>query len=188
MGSSCNSTTTDEQLVLLSSQGHKKAFELLYERYSGKVYGYFMKMNRNDAAKAQDLTQDLFLKIIQNQEGFDANRSFKTWMFSMANNMCKNIYRHEEVIKKADEEMAYSQNKSGIMKTDIDKSQFKKALTKALNELDSVKRSCFILRYKNDMSIKEIASITNTSEGTVKSRLFYTLRQLAGALKEFENI
>jgi len=172
--------------MVLSGEGKKKAFEEIYRRYSGRIYNYFLKMNRYDEVKAQDLTQDLFLKIIQSQKDFDHNKNFKTWVFSIANNMCKNIYRHEEVVKKADREMAYTLNATAKMETSMDKSRFKKALAEALNTLDPVKKSSFIMRYKHDFSIKEIAELTKASEGTVKSRLFYTLRQLTVSLKEFD--
>ncbi len=102
MNRTSHTSHTDEELLKLSAEGQKTAFEEIYNRYSGRIYNYFLRMNRNDSAKAQDLTQDLFLKIIQNQADFDLTRSFKTWIFSMANNMCKNIYRHQEVVKKAD--------------------------------------------------------------------------------------
>ncbi len=69
-----------------------------------------------------------------------------------------------------------------------DKFKFKEALNQALNDLEPIKKSSFIMRYKQDMSIREIAEITKTSEGTVKSRLFYTLRQLSVSLKSFEKI
>lgn len=172
--------------MILSGEGKKVAFEEIYRRYSGKIYNYFLKMNRYDQVMAQDLTQDLFLKIVQSQKDFDHSKSFKTWIFSIANNMCKNIYRHEEVVKKADREMSYTLNTTAKMETNIDKSGFKKALSEALNTLDPVKKSSFIMRYKHDLSIKEIAELTKASEGTVKSRLFYTLKQLTVSLKEFD--
>lgn len=188
MNSTSHTSHTDEDLLRLSTNGQKVAFEEIYARYSGRIYNYFLRMNRNDAAKAQDLTQDLFLKIIQNQSEFDTNRSFKTWIFSIANNMCKNIYRHEEVVKKAETELSYTSVNSMKMESTHDKSKFKQALSQALNEIEPIKKSSFIMRYKHDMSIKEIAEITKTSEGTVKSRLFYTLRQLSGRLSDFEKI
>ncbi|NEN24429.1 RNA polymerase sigma factor [Cryomorpha ignava] len=188
MNRTSHTSHTDEELLKLSAEGQKTAFEEIYNRYSGRIYNYFLRMNRNDSAKAQDLTQDLFLKIIQNQADFDLTRSFKTWIFSMANNMCKNIYRHQEVVKKADKELAYTQNNSVKMEPVHDKFKFKEALNQALNDLEPIKKSSFIMRYKQDMSIREIAEITKTSEGTVKSRLFYTLRQLSVSLKSFEKI
>lgn len=188
MNSTSHTSHSDEDLIKLSAKGQKDAFEEIYNRYSGKLFNYFLRMQRNDEAKAQDLTQDLFLKIIQNQADFDLTRSFKTWIFSIANNMCKNIYRHEEVVKKADRELAYTRNNSVRMEIVHDKSKFKEALNQALNELDPIKKSSFIMRYKHEMSIREIAEITQTSEGTVKSRLFYTLRQLSVSLRGFEKL
>ena len=61
----------------------------------------------------------------------------------------------------------------------MDAEEFNKALYIELEKLEEIQRTTFLMRYKMDLSIKEIADITESNEGTVKSRLFYTLKKLS---------
>ena len=70
----------------------------------------------------------------------------------------------------------------------MDREAFNIKLEEALAELDEVKRTTFELRFRQEMSIQEISDVMKCSEGTVKSRLFYTLKQLNEKLKVFEGI
>ncbi len=169
----------------LSTRGDKEAFKTLYHRYADALYRYFARMLWNDEELARDQTQEVFMKVIQKPDLFDPSRSFKTWIYSMAHNMCKNQYRHKEVQKRAEPELAASLFYESEGSNQMERSEFRKALSKAVNTLDGNKKDTFILRFKHELSIKEIAEITATSEGTVKSRIFYTLRELAVILKEF---
>ena len=162
----------------LIKEKNQKAFSELYDRYAERLINYFYRMLWKDQEKAEDFTQDLFAKIIQKPELFNGSRSFKTWVFSIANNMCKNEYRHHEVKQKASDHFDYSTSRSTAAEAVemMDKSTFNQELEFALHALDEAKRSTFELRYNDDMSIKEIADTLGCSEGTVKSRLFYTLK------------
>ena len=89
--------TSDQQLVKMYLKGNGLAFEELFDRYYKRVEYFFYKMLWNDKEKAEDYAQDLFLKVIEKLETFNQELSFKTWLFSIANNMCKNEYRKKEV-------------------------------------------------------------------------------------------
>ena len=84
------SSMTDEELMLSIGKGDKRAFDELYKRYAGLLLRYFKRMLWNDHEKAEDFVHDLFAKIIRNPAYFDPSRMFKTWVYSVANNMCKN--------------------------------------------------------------------------------------------------
>lgn len=186
MGAEINQMYSDEQLMAQSAIGDRKCFEMLYDRYSGKIYQYFLRMLWRDHELAEDQTQEIFLKIVHKPQLFDQNRPFKTWIYSVANNMCKNQYRHREVANKARQDMTVTSVEStSPISTDFDKKNFKTALDEALQNIDIHKRNAFILRFKHELSIKEIADITETAEGTVKSRIFYTLKELAKMLSEY---
>lgn len=179
-------SSTDEELMKSASKGSKIAFEEIYDRYQARIKLFFKKALWNDNELAEDLSQELFIKVIKNLKKYDTKRSFKTWLYSIANNMCKNQYRHRDVREKAGEEL----KQATIIKmhqgdNKMDKEIFKEALEKALQDLDIKKRTCFILRFKHDLSISEIAEIEDCSEGTIKSRLFYTLKSLADTLQPY---
>ena len=86
------------------TKGDKRAFDELYQRYSGPLVSFFFRLMWKDRAKSEDFMHDLFAKIIRKPESFDPTRSFKTWMYSVANNMVKNEYKKMEVRKIMDTE------------------------------------------------------------------------------------
>jgi len=177
---------SDEELMSFAKDGDRNAFEEIYERYSAKLRAFFQRALWHDKELAEDLTQELYMKVIKNLKKYNPKRSFKTWLYSMANNMCKNQYRHREVRERAGEELKQATViKMHQGESKIDRKIFKEELEKALDNLDFKKRTCFILRFKHELSISEIAQIENCSEGTIKSRLYYTLRSLAETLQPF---
>lgn len=183
----------DEELMFYLSNGEVLAFDELYSRYRKRLMLYFTRMLNFDRELAEDAMQDLFMKIAECPEKFDRNRSFKTWIFSLASNTCKNFYRHKKVVMKSVAELVYMdtmlQQSSGTGFSDkIDRGEFRKMLEISLNELPPEKREAFILKYQEDKSIAEIAFIQNCPEGSVKSRLHYTLKMLEEKLNVFNPV
>jgi RNA polymerase sigma factor (sigma-70 family) len=181
---------TDEQLMLDVAKKNNKAFDELYARYAGRTVNYFHRMLWQEEETAQDFTQEIFLKIVQKPHLYQEGRPFKTWFFSIANNMCKNEYRRREVRKPTSHDMplqAMGETGNETIAA-VDNIKFNEQLKLALDELDEKKRAVFLLRFEQDLSIKEISEAMECSEGTVKSRLFYTLKMLNGKLKAYEGI
>src|ERR1700712_473931 len=95
--------------MLFIADGKEKAFTELYERYSKKMLYFFYQRLYQDKQKAQDFLQDLFLKILEKPQLFNADKKFKTWIYTLAANMCKNEYRKDAVRGiKVDEEVGNS--------------------------------------------------------------------------------
>ena len=91
---------TDEQLMQLIGQGNQEAFRQLYERHARRLQGFFLRMLAYDEEKAKDFTQELFIKVYEQSPRFNEGKSpFTTWLYSMAYNLCKNEYRHQEVVE-----------------------------------------------------------------------------------------
>jgi len=182
------SLMNDQDLMLYLQQGEALAFDELYNRYSKRLLGYFIRMLNFDREKAQDSLHDVFLKIIEKPEQFDRSRSFKSWVFTIAYNTCKNHYKHDGVVKEAKDELKHTTDVLDekffvSMAAKMDAVDFKKALNTELASLPMDKKTTFVLRYQEDYSINEIAEIMECSEGTVKSRIHYTLRILSEKLK-----
>lgn len=183
-------TDTDEQLMDEVVKGNSRAFTEIYDRYSKPMLNYFYKMLWQDHLKAEDFMQELFTKIIQKPHLFNSKLKFKTWIFSIANNMCKNEYRKQEVRKGSNHDLhenIVSEGDSNALQK-VDQSLFKNRLKEELNLLSEAHKQVFILRFKQGLSLKEIADVLDVSEGTVKSRVFYTLKKLSANLKEFNPI
>ncbi|HXD91939.1 MAG TPA: sigma-70 family RNA polymerase sigma factor, partial [Bacteroidia bacterium] len=157
------------------------------------LLGYFIRMLNFDKELAEDALQDLFLKIAEAPENFDRQRSFKTWIFSVAANRCKNYYRHKKIVVETHEQITYTEDRTdecSFMKlaAKIDGIQFRKTLHETLNELSVEKKEAFILKYQEGKTLSEIAYIQNCPEGSVKSRLHYTLKTLEEKLKLFNPV
>ena len=181
---------SDEELMKLLSKGNQKAFDEIYLRYSDVLFGYFMKMLARDKEKCEDMVHDLFAKIIRKPDYFNVNRSFRTWVFSVACNMCKNEYKRMSVRKHVSNEFEPTkslQAESDTLKK-VHESTFSESFYKALNALDEKHKHVFALRHFEGLSMKEIAETLEINEGTVKSRLFYATKTLAKELKEFNPI
>jgi RNA polymerase sigma-70 factor (ECF subfamily) len=187
------SLLSDEELMFCLSKGEVLAFDELYHRYSKRLLGYFIRMLNFDKNLAEDALQDLFLKIAEAPEKFDNSRSFKTWIFSVASNSCKNYYRHKKIVSESNDEIKYlTENVSDsafiLTASKMDAVMFRQMLEEVLNELPAEKKEAFILKYQEEKTIAEIALIQGCPEGSVKSRLHYTVKVLEEKLKIFKPI
>jgi RNA polymerase sigma-70 factor (ECF subfamily) len=179
---------TDEQLVIALAGGDQRAFDKLYQRYANALISYFMRMLWKDREKAEDFLHDLFTKLIHRPELFDTTRSFKTWVYSVANNMCKNEYKKQAIRKNTSNGLDSSYPVSDVNKNTLNEVHhqlFKQAFDVKLAALDGKHKEVFEMRHFDGLSMKEIADILEISEGTVKSRLFYATKYLAQGLQEF---
>jgi RNA polymerase sigma-70 factor (ECF subfamily) len=184
------STMADQELMFHLQRGETSAFDELYKRYSKPLLGYFVRMLNYDKPKAQDALHDLFMKVIEKPNLFDTSKPFRTWIYTIAYNNCKNHYKHSEIVKEAHQELKHTEDLlderffiSAAAK--MDAKEFKKALLDVLATLSHDKKTTFILRYQEDKPIAEIAEIMDCSEGTVKSRIHYTIKILAEKLQIF---
>ncbi len=168
-------------------QGSEAALTEIYQRYSTPMMRYFTRMLWGDQQKAQDFLQDIFIKIVDNPQRFDASRKFSTWLYSIAHNMCKNEYR-----KRANHnrlyEVHYTESEHVDLTDNLDKQIVKHRLDRVLDELDEEDKTLLLLRYEEDLSIEQISEIVFMPEGTVKSRLFYLRKELARRLNAFKII
>ncbi len=182
---------TDEELMIAMSKGDKRAFDEIYGRYASPLLGYFTRMLWRDHEKAEDFVHDIFAKIIRKPQLFDPSRKFKTWLYSVANNMCKNEYKKQEVRKNTsnglDNHYGLSDAAANVV-GEVQDVQFREKFEASLEALDAKHSEVFSLRHMEGLAIKEIAEILAISEGTVKSRLFYATRYLAESLKDFNPV
>lgn len=178
------SSYSDEQLMQEIERGHSAAFDLLYERYSEKLYRYLFRLLNNDRERAEDFLQEVFLKVLNSADSFDATKSVSTWLYTIATNLCRNEWRNtsnRQRLMKTFEPWEHHSPKTVNEK--IDEQYRNKLLNAVMTELDYEDREIMQLRFQQELSIREIAIIASLPEGTVKSRIFYLLKKLAKQLK-----
>jgi len=181
----------DEQLMECIQRGDTSGFDELYDRYSQRLLFYFYRALRGDEEKAQDLLQEVFVKVVERPSLFRSGNRFSTWIFTVADNLCKNEYRRLQVRKIIENDVDIdaivhsSKGECHDMEQKVDQRAFENAVFEELETIGPDHRSAVLLRYQQDLSIKEISEILKCPEGTVKSRLFHTIRKLASKLNAF---
>ena len=157
--------------------GNPDAFNELYLRYKDRLLYYFYRMLGYDEEIAQDFLQELFMKLIDKPRLFDPSKKFSTWIYSIANNMCKNEYRRQDIrriVIKEDNPDRYPECIDNKASSDA-------LVAEIFNHLDSLgetHKSVFLLKYREGFSNDEIVEILNLPLGTIKSRLFYTRKKI----------
>lgn len=162
--------------------GKESAFNELYDRYGDKLYAYFWRALAQEKEVAEDFTQQLFLKLIERNASYNPDRKFSTWLFTLAANMVKNEYRRRSRATKHQARMNASLEADEDWMARMDDAFWQERLEGALAKLAEKHRQVFLLRYQQELSIKEISAIIGCPEGTVKSRIHYAIQYLAKQL------
>jgi RNA polymerase sigma-70 factor, ECF subfamily len=165
-----------EALAQRAAHGDSEAFELLVHRFQRRVYGFAYRYIR-DADEAQDLVQEIFLRLYRKLGRFDPRRPFEPWLWRVAANVCAN-YLDKRVPRptelNADDDNAASAAPPALLE--------ETRLGAALSRLPPTYRLLLVLHYQADMPLAEIAGTLGVSEMTVKSRLYRARAQLQNAL------
>ncbi|MEO6847986.1 MAG: sigma-70 family RNA polymerase sigma factor [Chthoniobacterales bacterium] len=186
----------DEELISRTQGGDVAAFDTLVVRYAPRLYGlvYNMTFNHEDT---NDLLQDIFSKAFRSLRGFRGKSSFYTWIHSIAVNMSINFVkkrgrRYQMSLDDVDSTIQF--DKEFIEATtgtdpvrEANLSELQIRLNEAMAKLSHDHRAVVTMFDIQGMPHAEIAKILRTSEGTVRSRLFYAHRQLQTYLEEFKD-
>jgi len=181
----------DIELIEKALNKDKKAFKNLYEEYNSRVYrtAYIIL---NSTVMAEDILQEVFTSLYQKGSKLRHYEAFEAWLYKVTVNSCMNYMKKEKKTTFiADEKVIDAINE--IKKEDapedmILSKEFRNEIMNYIYELPAQLRSTVILFYYNELSIKDIASIMECSEGTVKSRLFYSKKYLKDKIKEKKDI
>ena len=176
------SDKSDEALMEMVQRGDHRAFSSIYDRYANRLKRFFYRMLWSDSDLADDKVHDLFEKIIQNPDSYDPSKPFQPWVFRIASNMCKNAYRKrgfEEEYRSQLEEQGIELSRT---EAKMDERILRDRIHQLLGHMGEEKRDLFIMRYQQEFSLKELAGIFDTPEGTIKSRLHNIKKELAEAI------
>lgn len=166
-------------------KGNKIAFELLYERYFDKMVWYAHSFLQNTQS-AEDVVQEVFIRIMQTPEKFDVNRTFSTWVYHVTANLCKNKLRDEKLRNRSlKENLPAADHVSVGMNHHADMLYLQQLLKEKFESLSEKERNIFTLRFEQELSIKEISAIMNIPEGSVKSGIYYLLKKYANILNYY---
>ncbi len=161
------------EILERASEGDIGAFEQVYKAVSGFVYNVALRITRN-SADAEDVTQDVFMKIYHNLKGFEFRSSFKTWVYRITVNTAINSYRKSTIEEKnriGDNSIIESLPDSRSTAEDVIQTDNETKLNSLLEMLSPDHRACLILRELEGLSYQEIATALKVPVNTVRSRL-----------------
>ena len=177
------SSQTDEQLMQRAAHGSDRAFEELYNRHARRLQGFFTRRLGDDADLAADFMHDTFLRLYAAREKYHEGSNFRSWLYTIAYNLCKNHLRNQLAVVHEEMEVADAND----IEVDIDETILQNALRNVLKGLSEPYAMLFSLHYEEELTIPQIAQITDLPEGTVKSRLHKTMNIIKKELKQYEN-
>jgi len=167
------SNNGEMELIESCMNGDRRAFEGLLVRYEKPVYNAAYRM-LNSPEDARDVTQTVFLKVIENIDSYDPNYRFFSWIYRIALNESINYLKRQNRLDVLDKDPV-SESSGPEEQTGSD--QMSQSLQAALMTIKAEYRTVIILKHFVDCSYEEIGQILDIPEKTVKSRL-YTARQL----------
>lgn len=171
---------TDEKLIQELLQGNESAMEILVKRYYDLVHSFIYR-NTSDYNIAYDITQDVFIKMMKNIDKYQIeNGKFKSWLLKIAVNTTKDYFR-TNIYKQRTQSHDISNQEIEDTTNVVDilsKKEEAIKIKEAIENLPKLQKEAVILKYYNDLKIKEISYITGENENTIKSRLFNGVKNL----------
>ncbi len=162
---------SDEDIVkeYLSTQ-NVAYFDVLYKRYSGKIFGKCISLLK-DEEDAEDSVQEIFMKILLNMAKFSGKSRFSTWIYSITYNYCIDRIRRKKkdpsllVEDLSNHDVPEDVNDVFLLEMEIGR------LKVVLDEIPTKDRSILLMKYQDEMSIKEIGQLLDKSESAIKMKI-----------------
>ncbi len=180
--------TSDENLMLLYQQGEQAAFETLYRRYKDVLYRYFLK-HCSDRSQSEELYQEVWIKLINNAAHYKPKAKFKTYLFTIAHNTLVDFYRKAKPLQTIEfeetemtEEFTNNPTPLAMPEDEFTLKQKTNLFIQTLEALPADQKEAAILHFEQEMSVQEIAEITQVKTETAKSRLRYAKNKLKAAI------
>lgn len=172
--------TFPAEIIERAQRGDSTAFSEIVERFQVSVYNLCYRMLSHNVGDAEDAAQEVFLKIWRNIGKFDANRTFSTWVLSIATNHCIDLIRKKRVpTVEMDETMEeVIPDSIATPKQELAQKERSELIQRVLGGLSETDRAIVVLRYWDEFSDQEIAATVGLTEAAVKSRLFRARKQL----------
>ncbi|UWX54136.1 RNA polymerase sigma factor [Maribacter litopenaei] len=165
---------SDEELVAkIVKNNDPDLFGRLYDRYDQIVYNKCYGFAKSED-EAKDLTQDVFLKLFIKLRSFKGQSKFRTWLYSFTYNFCVNHVNRNKERKISDKAKSLSEDEDRLMVNVPDETLFQLRLDKLKQALEMIPpedKSLILLKYQDDIPIKELMVLLDIGESAVKMRL-----------------
>lgn len=184
------SSATPDRLIEECLKGDQAAWEAIVRQHRRKVFNLAYKfVGKHD--EAEDLTQDIFLKIFKALATFDRRANFQTWIISISRNLCIDHYRsvrkeRETIAREIDASTLSPASKDAGPLRALEHQDVRDLLRRALDQLPVALRTAVVMRDLQELSYQEIAQSLGLPEGTVKSRINRGRLELARQVRRLQ--
>ena len=171
--------SNDLELVELFQKGNEASFNELVRRYQEKVYWIAYRFV-NDHDQADDIAQDVFVKIYSALKDFREESGFYTWLYRITVNGALNAIRKQRLrdFIRIDEFFETADDESDQPDIQFEKDEQQKLIEEATAKLPEKQKAVFILRYHEELSYEEISLILKTSIGGLKANYFHAIKKI----------
>lgn len=177
---------TDEVLMLEVSQNNIDSASILYDRYSKRLYNYFVKISF-DADEGHDLMQSTFLRMIKYKHSYKEGKAFQTWIFQIARNVFADHLKRNKLLI-SDHIDVYNLNKTSSDDETQELEQKERFLHLAMAKLADESREIVVLSRFQDMKYDQIAQVLNLTVPAVKVKVHRAIKKLRMYYVEIEKI
>jgi RNA polymerase sigma-70 factor (ECF subfamily) len=181
---------SDAELVARAIAGSEPAYGELVRRYERPLFSLILRLVR-DAAQAEDLAQDVFIKAIRALRSYDPSRKFSSWLFKIAHNTTIDHLRRRgldtEPLESGEEDdfgplRSIADTTIAGPADELERRELGEALDRAVGALRPEYREVMLLRFRENMAYEEIAEITGLPLGTVKTHIHRARKEMAEIL------
>lgn len=166
----------DYLLVRKIKAGDTEAWEKLVEKYYDLIFSFCARRFFGDYLLAADLTQDIFLKLIENIDKYRYTGKFFNYLFTIASNVCNNYQAKKKLVQTELIEEQYIGTKN--IDQQLEQKEDFNQLQEVINTLPDIQKEALILKYFYHLKVKDIAKIMNSSVSTTQSRINQGLTKL----------
>src|SRR5215510_8988660 len=162
----------DDHVIVACQQGDREALRVLFERYKDRVYSVAFYSCNRDGAAAEDVTQQVFLKLISRIGQFRGDSEFATWLYRLVVNICLDEHRkRKRLVALTDLTLMKKGVRESSQSVRYAQRELSQHVQAAIAELSPKLRLPILLKYIQGFSYEEIAQVMLCSKGTVASRL-----------------
>lgn len=169
-------------------EGTAAAFDVLYARHKGGLYRYVLRHLNNQPDIANELFQDIWMKLVNARQNYQPKAKFTTYLYHMAHNRLIDYWRSEKHQKNHVEYEETLESESAGPHIELHNNQIQKQIKQAIAQLPEEQRSAILLKEEASLSLAEIAEVTGVNRETVKSRLRYAVKRLQGLLHPLRSV
>lgn len=188
---------TDEALMTSFREGEAEAFEILVLRHRRSVFNFLLR-SVHRKARAEELLQEVFLRVIRAKDRYQQTARFTTWLFTIARNLCVDESRRQRFRRHASFEQKRGAGGEGSSYLDVTADEgpgvdalsrgpeLQRRMQAAIDTLPEEQREVFLMRQFGGLSFKAIGAAVGAPENTVKSRMRYALEKLRTELADID--